>query len=377
MRIFHLIASRGFYGAENVVLQLAIAQSAAGHIVCIGLLHNSSLTGNPLTDLAVEHGISVIDLPCRRRIDGVRLFELRQYLEDGHFDVLHSHNYKSNSYGFIASRGLGMSVVSTCHNWTDTSFALRLYGRFDRWLLSHFDHIVSVAPGPAHRLTEAGIPIEKISIIENGVAISSETSSRTFQNNRLIQIGAVTRLSPEKGTDVLVRAAALCVQLEPPLRSNLRFAVLGDGPEHSSLAALIASLQLDDIFTLRGFSRDVSSFLAGLDIFVQPSRVDAMPMAVLEAMAAGLPVIASSLGQIPHLLDGGARGVLVAPDDENALANALVELAHDPVRRRRLGQASRGHVRACLSADVMARKYCAIYHRLNPALIPDARVAAI
>jgi glycosyltransferase involved in cell wall biosynthesis len=170
-------------------------------------------------------------------------------------------------------------------------------------------------------------------------------------------IGAVTRLSPEKGVDRLLHAAA------EVLRRGVRarFVIAGDGPERERLVKLSHDLGLLAHVEFLGFVAETGALLRTLDMFVQPSLVDAMPMAVLEAMAQELPVVASAVGSLPALVGDDERGLLVPAGDSDGLAASILRLCGNAALRHHLGSAAREHVIRQCSAAAMTRRYEQLY----------------
>ncbi|MFO0807872.1 MAG: glycosyltransferase [Gemmataceae bacterium] len=199
----------------------------------------------------------------------------------------------------------------------------------------------------------------KVIVLENGVDLTRFESLPTPPRRaRTLRVGVVANLRPVKGIDVFTRAAAL---IDNPAVS---FAVAGEGEQRPELERLIADLGLDNRFRLIGNIADVPSFLANLDVVVLPSHAEGMSNAILEAMAAGRPVVATDVGANAHLLGDGAYGMLVPPGDPAALADAIRRLLVDPVRAQTLGDAGRRHVRATYSRDAMRRRFERFYERL-------------
>jgi glycosyltransferase involved in cell wall biosynthesis len=166
----------------------------------------------------------------------------------------------------------------------------------------------------------------------------------------LLVAGVAANLEYWKGIDVLLEAARL-------VRSPLRLEIYGVGSKQAELERQAEGLDVH-------FNGFVQNPLAGLDVLVQPSRADNLPLAILEAMAAGLPVIGTRVGGIPELVLDGETGVLVAPEHPEELAVALDSLAADPERRLELGRRGRERVREHFSADGIARRIVALYEEL-------------
>jgi glycosyltransferase involved in cell wall biosynthesis len=355
MRIVQLISSRGCYGAENMLLQLTAGLRHRGHEVSIIVFNARQLGGHVLPLRAAAAGLEVLDLPCAGRVNGSAIRALREMLRSRRVEVLHTHNYKSTMYGYLASRGLGLSTVATCHNWTGTTAALRLYASVDRLMLSRFDRVVAVSNSVAMQLARAPLPPRQLSVIGNGVNVPKPRLARDEAEE--LVIGAVTRLAPEKGVDMLLYAAAEV--LGRGVRA--RFVIAGDGPERERLVRLSRELGISAQVEFLGFVLETGALLQTLDLFVQSSLVDAMPMAVLEAMAAGLPVVASAIGGLPALIGDSQRGLLTRPGDPGALGKSILRLCRSATLRHRLGGAAREYVIQQCSAAAMTLRYEQLY----------------
>jgi glycosyltransferase involved in cell wall biosynthesis len=168
-------------------------------------------------------------------------------------------------------------------------------------------------------------------------------------------VGAAANLEPWKGLDVLVEAARRA-------QAPVRLEIFGDGTERQALERQAREAEVDARF--HGFVPDLPERLGGLDVLAQPSRADNLPVAVLEAMAAGLPVVGTRAGGIPELVLDRETGLLVDPEDPAGLASALDTLAADPELRRRLGHAARARASAEFSPEALARRTISLYEEL-------------
>jgi len=217
-------------------------------------------------------------------------------------------------------------------------------------------------------VTGEGLARKRVAVIENGVDVDRYPSSpraceRPSQAARTLaattlRVGTVANLRPVKNIAGLMRAAKLLLPEFP----HLRFEVAGDGEQRAELEALHAALGLGDRFVLRGSITDVPAFLRSLDVAVLPSSSEGMSNAVLEYMAAGLPVVATAVGATPKLLDG--CGVLVPAGDDTALSAALAALLRNPDRAATLGAAARRRVEAEYGRDAMRRRFEEFYRDL-------------
>ncbi len=220
-------------------------------------------------------------------------------------------------------------------------------------------------------VTGEGVSARRVAVIENGVDLDrypvtasspracerSDKSARTLAATAA-RIGTVANLRAVKNIAGLMRAAKQLLAAFP----DARFEVAGDGDQRAELEALHTALGLGDRFVFRGSISDVPAFLRSLDVAVLPSHSEGMSNAVLEYMAAGLPVVATAVGANPTLLAG--CGVLVPPNDDTALAAALAALLRDPARAAALGTAARARVEVEYSRDAMRRRFEAFYRRL-------------
>jgi glycosyltransferase involved in cell wall biosynthesis len=173
-------------------------------------------------------------------------------------------------------------------------------------------------------------------------------------------VGAVGALRPQKGYDVLIEAALLLRRTHP----RLRLLIAGEGPDRPRLEELIARLAASETVTLLGRRMDVPDVLAALDLAVSASNYEGSPLAVMEYMEAGLPIVATRVGGVPDLIDDGVHGLLVEPGDPAALARAVEELLADPARGAALGERARERRRREFDLDVMVASVEALYEEL-------------
>jgi glycosyltransferase involved in cell wall biosynthesis len=218
--------------------------------------------------------------------------------------------------------------------------------------------IVANSRAAADRLLLERVPSRKVTIIPNGLDLDLDVlKGGAAPRSTLRTIVVVANLRAEKGHDVLIDAAADVLRRFP----DARFEIVGTGPERDRLLARSQARQVAHAFFFLGHREDVTARLMAADIFVLPSRSEAFPNAVLEAMAAGLPIVASGVGGIPELVDNGRTGLLVSPGDSKDLADRLCELMADPAQAARLGEAARSEARSRYSFDRMVAAFEGLY----------------
>ena len=215
--------------------------------------------------------------------------------------------------------------------------------------------VVANSNAAARQLASEGVPAERVTIIPNGVDVDRFPARKSVRP--ISTVVTIANLRREKAHEVLLTAAARLLCRHP----QLRFVIAGDGPRLQELRALAASLRIANHVTFLGHSEEVPTLLAEADVFVLPSRSEAFPNSAIEAMAAGLPVVASAVGGLLDLIDDGETGVLVRPDDPGALAEALERLIHSPARAAAIGAHARDEVTRRYSFDRMVRAFEDLY----------------
>lgn len=228
-----------------------------------------------------------------------------------------------------------------------------------RWLWStlsrRLDAHVAVGDEVARAVErDAGLPEGSVRTIYNGVPDVGPAADRHGDGS--LVIGSLARLDRIKGIDVLLRAAAGL--------DGARIVVSGDGPEGDALRMQAAELGMGDRFRIEPWSDARRDLFDEIDIFVLPSRAEGFPLSIVEAMLAGRPVLATDVGSVSEAVVDGTTGVLVPPDDVDALAGALARLSADPEERRRMGAAGRARALAHFTAEQMARQFERLYAEL-------------
>lgn len=361
MTVVHLISSEGYYGAENMMLALAKATSQQGHAPVVALFCDGRRPHVEAAEPARRLGLPVELVPCRGRWDWRAPGRIRSLLERYGAHVLHTHGYKADVYGYAAARRGRAALVATCHNWPDRRPLMRAYAVLDRILLRRFDRVAAASEPVAAVLRRSGVAAVPL---PNGVETGrfrQMTAGFAVQRppgcDRLA--GFVGRLTAGKGGEVLLEAAREVVAERPASG----FVFVGEGPRRAAWEALAAKLGLGGKVVFTGALRDMPAVYASLDLLVLPSYDEALPMCVLEAMAAGRPVVATRVGSVPRAVVPGVTGFLFEPGDAAALARAILCLMHDPALARRLGAQSRGHVAQHFSSETMAAAYLDLYQQ--------------
>jgi glycosyltransferase involved in cell wall biosynthesis len=262
--------------------------------------------------------------------------------------VVHSHGKGAGLYGRLAARLTGAAAIHTFHGIHYQNYP-RLYLTVERYLARHGYAVVHVSASQEREALALGLaPAGRSRLLVNGVdsarvrALARAPLSREVLGLAAdaLVLGTVARFDPVKGLDVLVRAFAQILARRP----DAQLLLVGDGPEAPRLRELAGALGLAACVVFAGAVKDAARGLVALDLYVSASQREGLPLALLEAMACGLPVLATRVPGNVDVVKDGVTGVLVPPGDPAGLARAAVELLEDPARRRALGEAGRERV---------------------------------
>ncbi len=352
LRLLQVVHTQGYGGLERQVLSLSRGLRDAGHAVTLVLQEGSWLQRQ-----AEAERLDWTSLRFRGLIDPVSHLRLRRLVRERGIDVVHGHSRRSAFYSALA-RGRGSCrSVATIHS-------LATWKGFQR-----NQRMIAVSEAVRDFLIQKGLPAARIERIYNGVDALPEScgDERVVARARLgiapgrLAIGMVGRMVPHKGHDLLVRALSLLGAAGASMELVLIGEATGTWPDE--LRQLIHRLGLEARVRLPGYRGKVASLLPGLDVFVQPSRSEALSLSLLEAMAAGLPVIAARTGGMPEVVEDGVNGLLFPSGDAHALAWQLKRLL-EPGLRQRLGQQARRTQRERFSARGMTEATVSLYRRL-------------
>lgn len=361
-RILFVSTSTTLGGAEKTLYSLATLIDPKRHPLA------GVVSVKPEGDYARrlrEQGTHVATLGLARapRYDDAR--RLARIIDGARPDVVHALMYQAIQLARLAktmARSPFKLVSSPRVNYRSRSWWSLL---IDRALKGRDDLVIAECEATrGFLLQKLGYPAAKVVTIRNGVDLAGWTVSKVERQNRRLElrleaadllVGAVGRLDRQKGFATLIRAMA---QLKT---SPLRCVIIGEGPERARLEELIRHHALEKSVWLIGEKPDVAGWLHSFDIFCLPSLWEGLPNALLEAMAIGLPVVASSVDGVPEAVADGKDGILVAPERPAVLARALGGLAVDAARRAELGRAAQATIAERFTLRRMLAEYEAAY----------------
>ncbi len=362
MRVLHLTSSTFFGGPERQMLGLARSLSAR----CSSVFCSFRESGRCVSFL--ERDTPRLWAASRETLDHIRR------IRPG---VLCCHGYKADLLGLIAARRSGIPVIAVSRGWTGESRKVRIYERIDRLVLRWMDRVVCVSAGQAGKVRQAGVADSRILVIRNAVDAKRFTTSAA-EGRRRVQnlfpsppkyvVGAAGRLSSEKGFSILIEAARQVINGQP----SVGFVLFGEGRLRAELNRQIAEAGLSDRFILAGFHRDLDSLLPGLDVLIQSSFTEGLPNILLEALAAGVPGVATAVGGTPELLEQGVNGFLVPAGEPSALAKGIEEMLSSESRRQTMGRRGRDRVGALFTFEAQAGQYLRLFNDLHGTQQPKA-----
>jgi len=308
----------------------------------------------------------LLALARSRKVDPGALLRLERFLRRERVQVLHSHKFGPNVWGAVAGRVARVPVMLAHeHTWSYEGRPLRRL--LDRELVARSaDAFIAVSREDRRRMTDVErIDPARTMFIPNGVPPSPAPSGADVRSELGIAsdapvVGAVGVLRAQKAHHVLARATALLARSRP----DVQVLVAGEGEERAGLERLVRELGIARNMRLLGYRTDVPDLLQAFDVAVCSSDFEGSPLAVMEYMDAGLPIVATAVGGIPDLIEDGVHGLLVPPRDPTALAGAVSALLDDRERGRALGARARERRRTEFDIDTLVRRLEALYREL-------------
>jgi glycosyltransferase involved in cell wall biosynthesis len=360
LKILHVDPETSFGGGERQVAGLIRHLAERGHESILAAPATSRLAA-----IVPAAHARLRPLAIRSDVDLAAALRLRRLVAVESPHIVHLHTSRAhamspwlrrNTCRAIATRRMDYPLRSG--PWTSL-----LYNRA-------VAAVVAISEEVRRRLLAAGVRAERVRVIHSAVEPPAElpggagraAARRRFGIDDALAIGVVAALERRKGHDVLLRALA---RLAEPGGLRVRCLVCGDGSERPALERLARELGIAGSVEFLGEQRQVADVLAALDVFVLPSRHEGLGVAILEAMAMALPVVASAVGGIPEAVAAGRTGLLVPAEDPDALAAAILTLGRDRAHAHRLGSAGRDRVLAEFSMSAMTSRYERLYDEVS------------
>jgi glycosyltransferase involved in cell wall biosynthesis len=355
-KVLQLIETSGPGGAEKMLVNLVgeLSKGEFHPIVCLrkeGWLHNQ----------LQESGCETKIVPHNGYINSAWFRQLRKIIHAEQIDVIHAHEFAMNAYGSVLSGLTGVPVITTVHG--KSYYHDKWRRRFAYRLIARWSKMVAVSEDIRNFLvTQVGIDRDHVMTIHNGIDVKAYIGNfgedRAQEKDRTkYVIGAVGSLYAVKGHTCLLKALAIVLKTQPDVVCK----IAGQGHLLGQLQTEAAELGIANKVTFLGLRDDIPEFLQNIDVFVLSSLSEGLPLSVLEALAAGKPVVATDVGGVSEVVQDQITGFVVPPKDPEALAARILQVMADQAMSERLGRAGREKVERDFSLDTMTKQYEALY----------------
>jgi glycosyltransferase involved in cell wall biosynthesis len=359
MKVLQMIPYSGPGGAESIVASLSGILASAGLEVAVASTGHNPHLFQKLENLGVE-GVHL-----RSKKICALIGEICHLIKVKQPNILHSHMFDANVPAAIAAALCRLPIILTLHStvYEFDSSKRRLAYRIIRKLSHKF---VGVSSSVTSGLINVGVPATRVTGIHNGVDVTKFSGEKDLQFRKDLGIpaesplvGMIANLRPAKDHVLAIQAAAAVIDKIP----NACFVFVGDGVEagDNDLTRVRSELRLDKNVWFAGLRNDIPSILSSLDLFVLASKVEGLPVTIIEAMSAGLPVVASDVGGVYEVVVHGQTGFLVPASDLNSLADRILEIISNKELAASLGEAGRERAIQGFSTEVMASAYRNLY----------------
>jgi glycosyltransferase involved in cell wall biosynthesis len=360
INVLHLRSSNGIYGAERVILTVLEQLSKENIQSILVCFKNKKNEDSSFYQAACKNGIKAYELECGSRVDLKAFLKLVSLSRESTINIIHTHDYKSHFYGICASFFCRCSIISTLHGWTSDSGLHKLYRTIEATLLKKAKRIIVVSNEIKTKVKQLNT---RVVLIPNGVNDKIYLPNRELGIRKLygfskdeVVFGMVARMTNEKGHLLLLNAFANVNVLHP----NTKLLLVGDGQNRAKIESYAKELGIYQAIVFTGTCSNIVELLNSIDCYISASYREAMPMSVLEAMACGLPVIATEVGELPHMLRDGA-GRLTKVGDVDNIAVEMISIINNRDAAKKMGNLARFRVEHEYSARQQALKHESIY----------------
>ena len=392
-KVLHIIDSGGLYGAEVMLLSLLSEQVKLGLDPTIASIGEKRIKEKPIEAEILKRDFKVKKFRMRPGLNYLGTMEILRFAHKEGFHILHSHGYKGNIlFGLLPRKLRKIPMVTTLHGWTSTNgfSKMRLYEWLDRKSLKYIDSVVLVSNAMKYQPKLKDLKDINFHVIPNGIPIPenriNESIKQRFNQSQTQEtqatqqtqatrnldsdildfclkgftIGSIGRLSAEKGYKYLIEALRLLINEG----LDARLTIIGEGYEREYLERSAAQSDLSNRVLMPGYREDAKQYLPFLDVYAIPSLTEGLPLTLLEAMQAKVPIVASKVGGIPEVLDNGRSGLLVKPCKPDAFAEAISLLSSDKNLAKQMTNIAYQQVTTHYASKNMALGYLDIYKGL-------------
>lgn len=335
------------------------------------LLCNFYLKGKPKGEFVTQAentGLNIKLLHQHWIIDPSLIWQARRLVKENNISIIQTHGYKANVLGYFLKKVCKKPWIGFAHGYTDENLKVRIYHKLDRFVLRYPDIVVAVSNALKQLLIKSGVSEKNIRIIYNAIdkdELKPDMSPDEVRGKFGIKkgeklIGVVGRLSPEKGQGVFLQAFRKVVGRVPCAKGI----IIGDGQEKERFIQFCSNNGLKDKIIFTGYQNNMANFYQIMDLLVLPSFSEGLPNVVLEAMAFKIPVIATSVGGVPEIINDGQNGLLVPPEKPDDLSKKMIQLLKDDKQLKTLGENGYRSLYPKFSPKGRAHQILSIYHEI-------------
>lgn len=368
MKILHIIDSTGLYGAEIMLLNLMEEQRQMNLSPILLSINDFESSKSAIEVESAKKGFPTVKMAIKKGFSLKGALDIARFAQKNQISLFHSHGYKVNILlGSLPKCIRKKPIVSTLHGWISVKRFSRMwfYEAIDKLILHKIDGVVQVNSAPRDEKDDSSVDKTNKYIVNNGIPELEFDSASISQSDPVVShfckegfvIGTISRLSEEKGLNYLVEAMRLLLSHN----GNFKVIIIGEGPQKEILQAMINNYGLAKSILLAGYRNQAFNYLPLLDAFVLPSLTEGLPITVLEAMQAKVPIIATRVGGIPDVLGHGKLGILVEPGNSAALAEAISFVSSNTTKIYEMCNNARKVVLEKYSSKRMAENYLKVY----------------
>jgi glycosyltransferase involved in cell wall biosynthesis len=366
IRVLELGASNYLFGAERWILALMRNLDLSSFDVTVSVIQDSNNGQTGLLESASRLGFRSEVIRINGAFDPRAISKLAKLIRSLRIDILHTHGYKTDILGYLATRLAPALLICTPHGWsTHMDFKLRAYIYLGKKVLRRADGVVPLSTGLFNDIRALGVPAARNRLVRNSVDLLEVQEARPHTRKSLglegeFVIGYIGELIGRKQLDTLLRAFER-IQRE---NSNCTLMIIGNGDQESKLKGLADSLGVSPKVRFLGFREDRLSYLKLFDVFVLPSELEGIPRCLMEAMAARVNVVASAIPGTMDLIKEGITGLMFPVGNDRQLREKLLLLKLNPLLAESLREQAREHVASHYSAERMADEYSQLFREL-------------
>lgn len=372
-KVIHIIGGGEFGGAEQHILSLMeFFSSKPGMDAQVATFYDGLLA-----DTLRQRGKTVHIIPQAGRFDVKLYARLQSLFREERPDIIHTHGVRANFFSRLAGRkAKGSHIVTTVHSILKHDYPKPGEYFMAHWMervtLSMSNHFIAVSGAVKEDLIRFGVAKNKITVIHNGIPVESYLPSPILDEERkkvregwgipeeAILLLTVARLVPVKGLEDLIEGFSIAAKAD----LRLILLIVGDGPEREALERMARERGVAEKVLFAGFRQEIPAYLAAADIYLNTSISEGLPLSLMEAMAAGKPVIVTEVGGMKEMIENGRTGFFIPPKSSEEVSKRILHLAEDEMLRHTLGEKARTHAISHFSVEAMGEATYQLYQSI-------------